>query len=400
MKNIALPFPFPLQLFGCLLCLSIWSGNLSAQHTVSGFTPAKEKTMIENPVPFSQRWLKIKSNEGKVFLFAPVVEKTNHRLEFRKRFKTGEDRIFPANILDYVNIYQVDGGALVTFRLGSPGAKALRLKLSEVDLPEGAQMLVYAATTFSIAPNLNGLRYAYLPLAGQHLKILQEQAQPLGIVSGASYTKVFARGAIASIFGTNLTMSTEQAASLPLPTTLECVLFYASPTQINFLLPEYSVEAEEEFTVYVKRTDGYTSIGELKFSPVAPALFSASSDGQGVAAAVVQRVKGEVQTYEQVAELSGGKFVPRAINLGGDDEQVYRVLFGTGIRYRTDVSNVSANIGGTAFPVEYAGNQYYFSGVDQINILLPKSLRGKGVVPVSIIVDGKVSNTTKIKIAP
>lgn len=165
-------------------------------------------------------------------------------------------------------------------------------------------------------------------------------------------------------------MSTEQAASLPLPTTLggvnvvlyrkgiysffpiECVLFYTSPTQINFLLPEYSVEAEEEFTVYVKRTDGYTSIGELKFSPVAPALFSASSDGQGVAAAVVQRVKGEVQTYEQVAELSGGKFVPRAINLGGDDEQVYLVLFGTGVRYRTDLSNVSANIGGTAFPVE------------------------------------------------
>ena len=313
------------------------------------------------------------------------------------------------------------GGNVVATVVQSAGTSCewqAQSNVSWVTIEAGANGVGNGATTFSLAPNLNGLRYAYIPIASQHLKILQEQAQPLGIVSGASYTKVFARGAIASIFGTNLTMSTEQAAALPLPTTLggvnvvlyrkgiysffplECVLFYASPTQINFLLPEYSVEAEEEFTVYVKRTDGYTSIGELRFSPVAPALFSATSDGQGVASAVVQRVKGEVQTYEQVAELSGGKVVPRAINLGGGDEQVYLVLFGTGIRYRTNVSNVSANIGGTAFPVEYAGNQYYFSGVDQINILLPKSLRGKGVVPVSIIVDGKVSNTTEIKIAP
>ncbi len=274
------------------------------------------------------------------------------------------------------------------------------------------------SVTFSVAPNINGLRIAYLPVAGQHLKLLQEQAQPLGIVSGASYAKQFARGAIASIFGLNLAQSTEPVASLPLPYTLggtqvqlfrnypnnlypiECQLFYASPTQINFLLPEYSVNPDEEFTVYVKRADGYFSVGQLKFSAVAPALFSASSDGRGVAAAVVQRIKGDVQTYDPVVELSGGKFIPHAIDLGGDNEQVYLVLFGTGIRYRTDESNVVANIGGQSLPVQYAGNQNYFAGLDQVNILLPKTLRGKGIIPVSITVDGQITNTLEIKIAP
>jgi uncharacterized protein (TIGR03437 family) len=55
------------------------------------------------------------------------------------------------------------------------------------------------------------------------------------------------------------------------------------------------------------------------------------------------------------------------------------------------VANVSTRIGGVITPVDYAGPQSEFGGVDQVNVRLPRSLAGRGVVPVEVIVDGNVA---------
>lgn len=39
-----------------------------------------------------------------------------------------------------------------------------------------------------------------------------------------------------------------------------------------------------------------------------------------------------------------------------------------------------------------------FIGLDQANILLPRTLIGKGLINLTMTVDGKVSNTVQIKI--
>jgi uncharacterized protein (TIGR03437 family) len=68
------------------------------------------------------------------------------------------------------------------------------------------------------------------------------------LVDAASYTPTLGvRGAVATIFGTNLSTTTASAGSLPLPTQLggtrvewngvAVPLFYVSPTQINFQVP-------------------------------------------------------------------------------------------------------------------------------------------------------------------
>jgi len=46
----------------------------------------------------------------------------------------------------------------------------------------------------------------------------------------------------------------------------------------------------------------------------------------------------------------------------------------------------------------YAGAQGTFAGQDQINIEIPRSLRGAGIVDVVLNVDGQVTNVVKIHI--
>jgi len=79
-------------------------------------------------------------------------------------------------------------------------------------------------------------------------------------------------------------------------------------------------------------------------------------------------------------------------------EQVYLLLFGTGIRLRGSLSGVTVNIGGLGAQVEYAGQQGEFVGLDQINVLLPKALAGRGEVDLLLSVDGKTANTVRINV--
>lgn len=76
------------------------------------------------------------------------------------------------------------------------------------------------------------------------------------------------------------------------------------------------------------------------------------------------------------------------------------MLYATGLRKRISNAAVTAQIGDVSLPVEYAGTQGQFVGLDQINIQLPPSLRGKGLVNVTVTIDGKMTNPVQINIAP
>ncbi len=84
------------------------------------------------------------------------------------------------------------------------------------------------------------------------------------------------------------------------------------------------------------------------------------------------------------------------IDLGFNDQQVFLILYGTGIR--NHAGPVTATVGTTKLAVAYAGTQGTFAGEDQINILLPQTLRGAGIVDVTLTVDGQTTNAVKIHI--
>ena len=74
------------------------------------------------------------------------------------------------------------------------------------------------------------------------------------------------------------------------------------------------------------------------------------------------------------------------------------ILFGTGWRHRSAPENTLAYIGGAKATVQYVGAQGSFDGLDQMNILLPRSVAGKGKVDLLVTIDGKAANPIDIAV--
>src|SRR5260370_3044987 len=215
--------------------------------------------------------------------------------------------------------------------------------------------------------------------------------------SAASVIPAFAPATIASLFGTNLSgASVDVLDSSGTQRTAE--IFYSAANQINYLIPDGT--AVGRATVNVSAAGG-TLTGVIEVSNVAPGIFSANSDGKGVAAAQALRVKAD-GTRSSVAVVqcgsSTGSCVAQPIDLGAPGDQVFLSLYGTGLRNRTGLENVSCSIGGVGAPVLYAGAQTAFDGLDQVDVQIPVSLRGRGEVDVVLSVDGQRSNTVKVSI--
>jgi uncharacterized protein (TIGR03437 family) len=238
---------------------------------------------------------------------------------------------------------------------------------------------------------------------------------PLAAVSAASFRgAMLAPESIASLFGAGVAGTIQTAPGLPLPTTIAgsqvvvrdamgvaraAPLFFVSPSQINLLVPKET--ATGVATVKAVLNGDFLSCGLINVTSVAPGLFTANANGQGVAAALVLRVRPNgAQQFEPVARFdpAQNRFVPVPIDLGPEGEQVFLILYGTGIRYRSNLANVVITIGGIGVEALYADAAPGFEGLDQVNALLPRSLIGRGEVDVVLTVDGKAANTVRIAI--
>jgi uncharacterized protein (TIGR03437 family) len=232
-------------------------------------------------------------------------------------------------------------------------------------------------------------------------------------ISAASYSgTALAAESIAALFGSNLSSDPQTASVLPLPTILggtsvvlkdsrgneyASPLFFTSPNQINFqLLPDLTPGPA---TVSVVTNGNIHSTGILEITSINPGLFTADASGNGLAAALILRVKGSgEQVYEPVAgfDSATGRFVAVPIDVSDPAEEVFLLLFGTGIRHRNSLAEVRVTAGGQNAEVLFAGAQGDFVGLDQVNLRLPHSLAGRGEVDVVLIVDGKAANPVKV----
>jgi uncharacterized protein (TIGR03437 family) len=222
-------------------------------------------------------------------------------------------------------------------------------------------------------------------------------------VSSASYTwPVGSSGSLVSAFGLNLASATEAATSYPWPTTLGGIrlhlkdrshpgdvlapLLYVSPTQINYLMPltdppvDYGERTGDPFAWISIERVGSPWVAQGMSVPVrvlAPGLFT---QGDGLAAASAVRIAGDARVPVPVTACAGPICTAVPIDLSG--APVYLSLYGTGLALAA-TSLSTCSIAGQTLPVSYAGPQIQIAGLDQINVLLPKSLAGTGNTSIS-----------------
>jgi uncharacterized protein (TIGR03437 family) len=179
-------------------------------------------------------------------------------------------------------------------------------------------------------------------------------------------------------------------------------IFFVSPNQINFVVPRDTAPGAATVRVYSPTVEHEPqSVGAAQIERVAPGVFTADQTGAGLAAALIQRVKADgSQVYEPVVRFDAAqnRYVALPVDVSDPAEQAFLLLFGTGVRFNTGLSQVSAKVGGEAVEVWYAGAQGQYTGLDQINLKLPRSLAGRGEVDVTLTVDGKAANTVRLNV--
>lgn len=231
-------------------------------------------------------------------------------------------------------------------------------------------------------------------------------------ISAASFATQYAPNGITSIFGVGLARETRSAETTTLPTQLSTTrvivqdvngtqrlapLFFVSAGQINFLIPTGTANGA---AIIIVEVDGvFYADSRVTVTTTAPGLFTANANGAGAPAAVLLRTRADnSQIFETVAELdpATNRFVPRLIDFVNDTDRLTLVLFGTGIRGRASLNAVSFSFADVAVPVQFAGAQGDLVGLDQINIDLPRSLRGRGTVNLTGTVDGRAVNTVTV----
>jgi uncharacterized protein (TIGR03437 family) len=257
----------------------------------------------------------------------------------------------------------------------------------------------YAAAATAIAANqLTGAAITYRNL-------IQGVAQASTVSAASFKTGNLAPDSIVSIFGAYLATGTASANSLPLPATLANTtasiqdsgghqqpvsFFFVSPGQINAAIPSGLNTGAAVITISSQGT--VVAQSDVTLSAVAPALFTANQNGEGVPLGVVVTAHsdGSQSSANVFQGNTVGSYTPASINLSGSEDQSVLELYGTGIRGVGSLADVKAVVGTAEVPVEFAGpcDPARFVALDQVNIALPQSLAGAGQVTLTLTVNG------------
>jgi uncharacterized protein (TIGR03437 family) len=169
-------------------------------------------------------------------------------------------------------------------------------------------------------------------------------------------------------------------------------LYYVSSSQVKYVVPRDVANGAARVTVTA--ADGSTTVAPLEVASVEPGLFCTEVCGWTPAPkGYLVRVRDGLETEEPIEP---GAHEISQIDLGPDTDQVYLVMLGTGWRNRSSLANVSVKFGDLEAPVQYAGPQGDYAGLDQVKVLLPRWPAGhtsqEEGVQVWLTVDGKLAN--------
>ena len=193
--------------------------------------------------------------------------------------------------------------------------------------------------------------------------------------------------------GTAMTIvdSTNSSRSVP--------LYYVGTGQVNYYVP--AGVAPGPATITVQSADGTKTSGVVLVEGAAPGIYTANANGSGAAAAyaVTAHSDKSQSTAPAYTCSSGSGCVAQPLSPGASSDVVVLELFGTGLRHAT---GVTAQINGQNAPVLYVGPQGSYTGLDQVNVQIPRGLAGSGMVNLVISAEDPdtkiVSNSNTVQL--
>jgi trimeric autotransporter adhesin len=252
-------------------------------------------------------------------------------------------------------------------------------------------------------------------LAASSFLVQLDGQQISAVVSAANNQPTISPNSLGTIFGTGLAKGTASAqpdSSGSLPTAIggtsvsigghTAQLIYVSPQQINFLVPSDTPLGPTTVTVKLADTSSPAS-GSVSVTSVSPGLFTIPCLRPSRGAVL----NGVTYALEPFQTITSQNAIP--------DKRTRLSLFGTGLRHAgnaaldssiVDVGNAitvraTDSLGGArTLPVEYAGPAPKFSGLDQVNVVVPAELEGAGLVSLQLFAGNAGSNPVSIVMSP
>jgi len=230
-----------------------------------------------------------------------------------------------------------------------------------------------------------------------------------GVVGTASYVASPAPGTLISMFGTALADDVASASALPLPAQLLSTqvilggvtvpLVFVSGGQINAQVP-YKLPTKATYQVLVQRGTAISTPESVAIGDGQPAVFTTNLSGSGQghiyritsAGAQMLAAPGAAVTAGDVVTIycSGlGEVNPATVTAGSPAP--LDVLEST-------VNPVTATIGDVDAKVLFAGLTPGFTGLYQVNLLIPSGVTPNDAAPLVLTVAGQVSQPVTLAV--
>jgi uncharacterized protein (TIGR03437 family) len=216
------------------------------------------------------------------------------------------------------------------------------------------------------------------------------------MVSAGSYQPAPSPGELVSVFGVKLADGTGLAPGLPLQTQLQgsqlvfagraLPLVFASAGQVNAVVP-YSIAPGATYQLIAQRGTRLSLPRSVTLAPAEPAIFTTDSSGKG---------QGHIYVYVTAAEQDLA--APTHPAKAGDILIIYcaglgavtpAVDAGVAVNGLTNTVNpVGVTIGNVPATVLFSGLTSGFTGLYQLNVMVPPGVPGGDGVPVVVSVAG------------
>lgn len=213
-----------------------------------------------------------------------------------------------------------------------------------------------------------------------------------------------AQGSIVAIFGKNLAPSNTGLQSPTLPSTLNgvtgtvtvngvtknLIFYYVTTGQLGAIIPSSTPVGTGTLSI---TANGQTTTSPIKVTAGGFGILTLNGAGTGTAAAFDANNGNALLNFTAAAN-PGDTLVLWGTGLGpvtGDETQ-YQTQANMSTPIEVDIGGISAN-------VSYHGRSQ-FSGLDQINVVVPQNVTAGCYVSVDVIVNNTVSNFATIPVAP